>query len=583
MGGIWKKSSMVIVIMVLILSLIGCSSNSNNGTADEGSKNSNSESSTGGDAAGGSTEPVTLSIFGVVGSTVVNKPFQDDQVMAELEKRTGVKLDFTSELNVTDRAEKLAIMLAGNDLPDIVVYNSLTDSSKIQSANAAMPLDELVEKYGPNIKKNAGQAIELMKQASPDGKLYYLPGGIGNVQFSPLVNDNSWNIRWDLYKQLNYPKLETLDDLLNVLEQMQKLEPMNKDGKKNYGLGLNLSETWGQLMIDKAIANLQGFVQALPNDAYIDMNTGKLVPRISDPDNIFWKSMEFYNQAYRRGILDPESATLKYNTITEKYKTGRYFASTTHWSLGGADEQFITQGTPEKGFLPFMIDYNKQNIYVGQATYNGDQFQMFISKNCKNPEAAMKLIDYLYTNEGTELLTNGIEGVHYDMVNGVPIVKDEEIKAALADPNHFVQTGIHKYDHLRRYIPQNNPNGYPTEFRDVPETVAKVMTAAQKDFMEHYGYKTVTEAFTKVPTYVYDTSVLGSITTPAGSALQAKEQQLDAYLIANIAKVIFQKNDADYAKAKDKFLKDYEAKGAKEVFDYYVETYDKAMAQSKVQ
>lgn len=104
----------------------------------------------------------------------------------------------------------------------------------------------------------------------------------------------------------------------------------------------------------------------------------------------------------------------------------------------------------------------------------------------------------------------------------------------------------------------------------MPQTVEKEMTDVQKDFIQQYGYKTVTEAFTKVPTYVYDTSVLGSITTPAGSNLQAKEQQMDAYLIANVAKVIFQKNDADYEKAKQKFLDEYTSKGAKEVFDYYV-------------
>lgn len=579
MRGKWKKGTVALLVLLLAWALAACSSDSGKGGEASSSPAPGSASASAEGDGGAAQEPVTLSIFGVVGSTVVNKPFQDDQVIKELEKRTGVRLDFTPELNVTDRAEKLAVMLAGNDLPDIVVYNALTDSSKIQSANVAMPLDDLVAQHGPNILKNAGTAIQVSKNNSPDGKLYYLPGSVGHVQFSPLVNDNSWNLRWDLYKQLNYPKLDTLDDLLNVLEQMMKLEPNNKDGKKNYGLGLNLSETWGQLMIDKAIANLKGYVQALPNDAYIEMDTGNLVPRVSDPNSVFWTSMQFYNKAYQRGILDPESATLKYNTITEKYKTGRYFASTTHWSLGGADEQFIAQGTPEKGFLPFMVDYNPKNMYVGQVTENGDQFQMFISKESKNPEAAMKLIDYLYTNEGTELLTNGIEGVHYDMVDGVPIVKDEEIKAMQEDPNHFIQTGIHKYDHMRRYIPQFNPAGYPTEFRNVPETVAKVMTEAQKDFIEHYGYKTVTEAFTKIPTYLYDTSILGSITTPAGSELQAKEQQMDAYLIANVAKVIFQKNDADYEKAKAKFIEEFASKGAKEVFDYYVKAYAEALAK----
>jgi putative aldouronate transport system substrate-binding protein len=518
-----------------------------------------------------STEPVTLSIFGVANSTIITKAFQDDEVITELQKRTGVKLDFTPDLNVTDRAEKLSVMLAGKDLPDIVVFNALTDRAKVNSAKAAMPLDDLVAKFGPDIKKNAGKSLEISKMLNSDEtkSLYYLPGHVGNVMFSTNVNDNSWNLRWDLYKKLNYPKMDTLDDLLNVLEQMMKLEPTNKDDKKNYGLGLNLSDAWGQLMIDKAIANLQGFAQASSNDVYVDMSTGKPVPRVSDSNSIFWKSMQFYNKAYQRGILDPESATMKYNTISDKYKTGRYFASTTYWSLGGADAQFVANGQPEKGFVPFMVDYNKQNIYVGQATYNGDQFEMFISKNSKNPEAAMKFINYLFSYEGAELMMNGIEGKHYKIVNGVPLVTDEELAARKSDPKRYIQTGIGKYNNLLRFNPEKDPKGYLANFNNVPETQVKLLTQVQKDFMDYYKQKTVTEHFTKVPKYLFDTSLLGSLSTAPGSDIQAKEQQLDAYLIANIAKVIYQKTDADYEKAKTKFMEEYKAKGAVDVYNYY--------------
>ncbi|PYI53085.1 extracellular solute-binding protein [Paenibacillus flagellatus] len=560
----WKK--LPVLMIAASLAAAGCSSG--------GEAGKDGGATAGGDAAK-SADPVTLSIFGVANSTIISKPFQDDEIITELQKRTGVKLDFTPDLNVTDRAEKLAVMLAGKDLPDIVVFNALTDRAKVNSAKVAMPLDELVEKFGPDIKKNAGKALEISKMMNSDEtrSLYYLPGHVGNVQFSPNVNDNSWNLRWDLYKKLNFPKLDTLDDLLNVLEKMGELEPTNKDGKKNYGLGLNLSDAWGQLMIDKAIANLQGFAQASSNDVYVDMSTGLPVPRVSDPNSIFWKSAQFYNKAYQRGILDPESATMKFNTITDKYKTGRYFASTTYWSLGGADKQFIADGHPEKGFVPFMVDYNKQNIYVGQATYNGDQFEMFISKTSKNPEAAMKFINYLFSDEGARLMMNGIEGKHYKMVNGVPMVTDEELNARQSDPKHYIQTGIGKYNNLLRYTPQKDPNGYPANFNDVPETQAKLLTQVQKEFMEHYKQKTVTEHFTKVPKYVFDTSLLGSLSTVPGSDIQAKEQQLDAYLVANIAKVIYQKNDADYEKAKAKFLEEYTSKGAAAVFNYYKDKY----------
>ncbi len=41
-----------------------------------------------------------------------------------------------------------------------------------------------------------------------------------------------------------------------------------------------------------------------------------------------------------------------------------------------------------------------------------------ITKNCKNPEAAVRFIDYMYSEEGSSLLTWGIEGETWEWVDG---------------------------------------------------------------------------------------------------------------------------------------------------------------------
>jgi hypothetical protein len=112
---------------------------------------------------------------------------------------------------------------------------------------------------------------------------------------------------------------------------------------------------------------------------------------------------------------------------------------------------------------------------------------------------------------------------------------------------------------------------------NVPETIKKLATPVEKDFMDHYKYQTVNDAFTKITNYSYDTSLMSTISAPAGSDTQAKKELLDAYLVANIAKAIYQKNDKDFETAKAKFIEDYKAKGADEVFKYFVTSYDKLM------
>lgn len=55
----------------------------------------------------------------------------------------------------------------------------------------------------------------------------------------------------------------------------------------------------------------------------------------------------------------------------------------------------------------------------------------FISKNCKDPERAIKFMDYMLSQDGQKLLYLGIEGETYDMVGDVPVMK-EDVKKILS-------------------------------------------------------------------------------------------------------------------------------------------------------
>ena len=48
-----------------------------------------------------------------------------------------------------------------------------------------------------------------------------------------------------------------------------------------------------------------------------------------------------------------------------------------------------------------------------------------ITKKNKNVDASLKLLDFLASDEGFKLVHYGIEGVHYDMVDGKPVAKKE--------------------------------------------------------------------------------------------------------------------------------------------------------------
>lgn len=48
----------------------------------------------------------------------------------------------------------------------------------------------------------------------------------------------TWDVRWDLYKELGYPEIKNLDDMVEVLAQMKEICPKDDNGKTTYGVSL---------------------------------------------------------------------------------------------------------------------------------------------------------------------------------------------------------------------------------------------------------------------------------------------------------------------------------------------------------
>ena len=97
---------------------------------------------------------------------------------------------------------------------------------------------------------------------------------------------------------------------------------------------------------------------------------------------------------------------------------------------------------PERCYARFPITMNEEIKDRSQVYCESYDNGVGISTKCKDPELAMKVIDYIASNEGNVLLNWGIEGQHYDIVDGRRVWK-EEVKAAYAsDPNYRYQEGI---------------------------------------------------------------------------------------------------------------------------------------------
>ena len=527
-------------------------------------------------------DPVTVTWFGGVSrSNYITTGIQDDAIMNQIKEETGVTIDHTPSIGVSDFYQSATVLIASQDLPDVMLVANAALREAVLNAKLARPLDDLIKTNGQELEKNVDKALKASKLLKSDDThaLYFIPH---NVDLSDLqikggrVLDNGYNIRWDLYKKLGCPQITNDDEFLKVLQDMVSLEPQNVNGKPTYGLGVFLAEQWGNHMIDKAHGAYKGIVEMTTNVS-IDVANDKIVARVTDPDSVMWESMFFYNKAYRLGLLDPESLTLKFDAFMNKAKTGRYMAAECNWTLGGADAQFIKRGTPEKGYVPLVYG-TTENASFGTTQGIGDQNVMFVSSSCKNADRVMDVFNYLATDEGARLLLSGPEGFLYDMKDGKRVIKPETVEIYRTDAKFAENYGPGKYSNMQIRAGKDSEGDY-LNLLLWPEVQNIAITDAQKDYLAYKKQDTLLEDLGKYKYAVYDMGLITSISIPQGSDSSKVILQADEYFQNNYAKAIVAKTEADYNKIKDEIISKCKALGFEQEVTIYSEQYEKYKGQ----
>ena len=102
--------------------------------------------------------PVVLTFFDQIGGGISG--IEDNPVTEEIARQTGVILDIIPSPSV----ERLNVMLAGRDLPDLLRCDSRIFGRQLHEGGLVMNLESLIQSNGPNILANASHMIEYVKQ-----------------------------------------------------------------------------------------------------------------------------------------------------------------------------------------------------------------------------------------------------------------------------------------------------------------------------------------------------------------------------------------------------------------------------------
>lgn len=355
---------------------------------------------------------VTLSV-GIPDNSYAPKSYtQNLPVWAEIEKKTGVKIKWDVTASAQYNQNMNVRLAAATDLPDILKL----PSNPVTTADDGLivPLNDLIDKYAPNIKKYFDTYPNIKKlHTAPDGKIYALSSDVSGTGTS---DPQGWLIRKDWLDKLGLKEPTTLDEWYTVLKAFKEKDP-NGNGKADE-IPLAPNYAWSGLSnFGKAMGLRLGDYSG---NYTVDAN-GKVSYEWINPKAK--ELTEWLNKLYKEGLIDPEFAT--------KRSPSQVLPDITR-DLVGATQGFVNntakfEAAVNKPGVDWIITVPPNTAavkgwYEKAAPLNG---YFAISKDAKNKEVAIKWLDYIYASEeGARMQSYGVEGLTYTMVNGKPQFTD---------------------------------------------------------------------------------------------------------------------------------------------------------------
>ncbi|HHY81145.1 MAG TPA: extracellular solute-binding protein [Clostridiales bacterium] len=543
-----------LIFALLISILAGCSSPS----ANDPSQKPNDVTD--------ENKPVTISILmqGISQMSGV----QDDPVTKYVAEKTGITIDVTSDAGMNLDAE-LNAMIASDSLPDIIMAITPEQRKLLHDTDSIIPLDDLVQSYGGNItsKEEGRFALDYSRKfysRNNDGKLYFINVRAGqdyNAGFPTVAP----YIRWDVYEKIGMPKVENMDDLLNVLKQMQDAYPETEDGKKVYAIsGFLADAAWNTFSLTAA----EAFIGFRKLDMYgllgamIDEPT-KMINAMDGEDAPTWQLIRYFNKAYQMGILDPEVVTMKFDQWFEKVTAGQVLYA----PLGVADVPIMND--PDKTFLPVKFENFVNDSFTCSYMYSQGGASYAITKSCKNPERAMQLLDFAWSYEGALAFANGVEGDTWETVDGVRNLKADIVEA--------YNNGDREGPLFSTFFgPFMNEDKTPIILRNSKAYFEKYKTTGiVKSYLEHYNIKAPIDNFNVAKHYTWDEAFDRCRPAYEGDLIEI-DNRVREYVLTNIPRLVIAESDEEFEAQRQKFMDDIIQLGANQLVEYSIPNYEKA-------
>lgn len=305
--------------------------------------------------------------------------------------------------------EKRNVTMASGDFPEVIIMNTPYDNMYEQMVKnqVILPLDDLL-KDAPNLMKYSNPAsLEAAKHS--DGKMYMVPR-------STIIREDFMAIRKDWREKLGQPVPQTIDDWKAFYTAVATKDPDGNGKNDTYGV----TES-GELMTLQASNNLEFFARAWHADKqWYDNGSGEVFYGMFAKDGRFKNALAFYRDLVVNKAMDPDMITNK-NIGAKIDKFNKGVTASMRTFAGNLDAQLLNvvrkvHPNAEAELVDFptapeSAQYAQEKLVsTNSGLYNG---WALTSKAKGKEKEIIRVFDWMLSDEGWNVLKNGVEGVHY--------------------------------------------------------------------------------------------------------------------------------------------------------------------------
>jgi putative aldouronate transport system substrate-binding protein len=412
---VWIQGKTIMITALCMLLLAACSSgNGSNEASPSNALSGNTAVPVQSDAGAQQSEgPVKISILANV--LPADAPENRKAFIDVINEKLNVELDFLAP-PASGYEQQLQLALISGDIPDVIFFPSEGDDIFINAVNdgVVIPLNDYIEKSENLMKYSYEHSWEALKTLR-DGNIYGVPR-------TSMTRHDGFIVRKDWMDNLGIEVPAdaemTIEQFTDMMRRFTFEDPDGNGVKDTYGFGSYVDAN--KVLQPVLISELGHYGW----QAYEGAEYEYMLPEYDRNSKVYDNILAYTRDLYLEGILDPDSPINDNKTATERFDRGMFGVYKGFAGHVGSREVALKKQVPDAE-LTYIFVKGPDGEVKGGVYGTGIWGVWAITSKAKDPEKVIEMFDYLLSDVGWDMVSYGIEGVHYKLENGEKVYLPE--------------------------------------------------------------------------------------------------------------------------------------------------------------